>query len=300
MDIFDTIEQNKENVKDTPTVEGIKKAVENNIRKSFTKKLEVRPLPEGYKWHGKTGEDSITRPKGFHPLVDKETMTYSVDLSDKEIEEFSNIMKTDMSLQHTPGIPHPYWDGNRARVKLENNTMFFESNSMPGRIKCAILRGSKYVANSLEEWEEGLWDEATHYIVDEEAAGKIKAAKYDILEEVIIQASKLSVERKTQLIMILAEKDVSKLSDNMIKGTFSELIQQDAEKVLLYMQKKPIDIATEAMVEKGITIAKLSRHKNGSIFFGDERLGFNVAEAVEFLVDDENQELRLRIRDLVS
>lgn len=262
--------------------------------------LEIRPILKSNPWHGKIGQESMTRPKGFHPLVDNETQRYSVALSDEKLKEYGDILNVDLHRNHTPGQPHPYWDSNRARIKLENNTMFFERNSIPGKIKVAILKASKYVANSEEQLEEGLYPDATHYIVNEEETGKVKAAKYNLIEEAIIKASTLSFDKKISLIMIINGKDFSKKTPETVKAEVAEMIMEDANTVLRFMSVDPLRLATEAMVEKAIFYSKLTKLKNGAIFYGDERLGFNVDEAVDFLIEDENQELRLRIRDLVS
>ena len=46
-------------------------------------KVQIRPLPS-VKWHGKTGNESFTRPKIIQALVDPDSMTYSTGLSEEE------------------------------------------------------------------------------------------------------------------------------------------------------------------------------------------------------------------------
>lgn len=44
-------------------------------------------------------------------------------------------------------------------------------------VKIKVLKASKFVANSLKDWENGLYPEATHVIYDESEEVGIKATK---------------------------------------------------------------------------------------------------------------------------
>ena len=61
-------------------------------------KVQIRPLPS-VKWHGKTGNESFTRPKIIQALVDPDSMTYSTGLSEEEEKELGAKLKVDLSKQ---------------------------------------------------------------------------------------------------------------------------------------------------------------------------------------------------------
>ena len=130
-------------------------------------KVEVRPI-ENKKWHNKTGQESFTRPKKIQALVDASTMKYATGLSEDDVKDLrSKGVNYDLSDHYNSETPHPFWDSNMAIVKLENNTMFYDMANALDVIKVKIMKASKYVANSMAEYEKGAWPEATHVNFDE-------------------------------------------------------------------------------------------------------------------------------------
>lgn len=289
---FEPVVMPKEDIPAAPAIE--------KVSRIKTEPLEVRPVPKNNPWHGKVGQESFTRPKGFKANVDKASMTYKVNLTHEQLKEMGEEMQLDLSLNHDPRVPHPFFDSNRGRIKLENHTMFFERQTTLGKLRVAIIQASEQVADSLEAFEKGLFPDATHYIVDNEAEAESKVASYEMKEEAIILASKVTYERKRQIVLILKGIDLAKKSDLLVKAKFSELIEEDAETVLRYLQKDPLRTDTEALVEKGILYSKLTKAAGGAVFHGDERLGFSVEAAVDFLILDENQELRIRLKEAIG
>ena len=89
-------------------------------------KVEVRPI-EAKKWHNKAGQESFTRPKKLHALVDPSTMKYATGLTEEDRKILlKKGVSYDLSDNYNSEAPHPFWDSNMAIVKLENNTMFFD------------------------------------------------------------------------------------------------------------------------------------------------------------------------------
>lgn len=261
-------------------------------------RLEIRPV-QTKRWHGLEGEESIKRPVAIRALVDGEGM-YAVDfkaanISEKEQQELLD-KGYDLSLNHNPLQPHPLWDGNQAKIRLEDNTQFVEIGSDVGKIRKAVIYGSKLVANNEHELQEGMWPEATHFIVDEEAEAETKSTKVQIKNNAIIALTEVSLERKKQLVFLLGGKDVKKKKENTVTVELDELVQNNPQEVLDWIKRPVAETSTLYLVAEGVYKAKLTRNKSG-IYYGDINLGYTSEEAAAFLRDPKNQELRTRISE---
>jgi len=117
-------------------------------------KIEVRPI-QVKKWHGKTGTESFTRAKTLNVLVDAEKRQYAsgLDYVNKtftdpddpkkkltEAEYYEKILKVDLSPQFIEGKTHAFWDSKTSKIKLENKTMFFDSELPLEYLKIKILK----------------------------------------------------------------------------------------------------------------------------------------------------------------
>lgn len=173
-------------------------------------KIEVRPI-EVKKWHKKIGKEDFTCPKRIRALVN-ENMEYSTGLNyydknftdpdtDEQITEakyYSKLLNQDLSARFDPDNPHPFWDASMSSVKLENAPMFFETKNPLDYVRVKMLKACKFIANSVKEYEEGKFPDATHVIFDESEEIEAKAAKIEIKNQVITEVNKLDKEKKNK------------------------------------------------------------------------------------------------------
>lgn len=271
-------------------------------------KIEVKPLPIP-KWHGKTGKESFTRPKTLNVLIDPVKMQYATGLNytDKtfedpdnpkvkltEAEYYERILKVDLSPQYIENRFHSFWDSKTPKIKLENRTMYFNTENPIDYIKIKIMKASKFVANSLKEWEEGHYPYATHVITDEQEEVEIKASKLAIKKKAILEGDKLPDERKAQIIMILAGINVRGKSSNFIEIEFDKLIEKDPQRVLDHIGMNKEDIATHALILEAIqkNVLRKSGHK---IMYMQDVIGNTEEDVIAYLNKEENQDLKLRL-----
>ena len=59
-------------------------------------RIQVRPI-DIKRWHGKTGQESFTRPKIIQALVDPNTMCYQTGLTKENAIKYGEILKLDLS-----------------------------------------------------------------------------------------------------------------------------------------------------------------------------------------------------------
>lgn len=269
--------------------------------------VEIKPI-EIKRWHGKTGKDSFTRSKKIQALIDPETMQYSTGLDNisrtytdpkdesqkiTELEYYSIQVGKDLN-PLAGERPHEFWDSNMAVVKLENNTIFLRTENPMDYIKWKICKASKFVANSMKEYDEGLFPEATHVIFDEQEEIEAKATKVELRKQATIKCSKLSLSRKIQLIQVLGDKNLKNQSPDFVEVEIDNLIQKQAQNVLYAIERDPEDVALHAMILEALQKSVLRKTGHKILYF-DSVLGGEVVDVIDYLKKPENQDLKLRL-----
>lgn len=276
-------------------------------------KIEVRPI-EMKRWHGHQGKSSFARPKTLNVLVDGETRQYAtgLDYVNKtftdpedpkkkitEAEYYSKLMKVDLSPQSLEDVLHPFWDSKNPKIKLENRTMFFDTEIPIEYIKIKVMKASKFVANSMKEWEEGYYPYATHVITDEAEEVETKASKVQAKNQAIILLDSTPTDRKIQLVLVLGGKNLRGASDNAITVEIDKLIGDNPQEVLRHLKMDKEEISLNALVLEALmkNVLKKQGHK---IMYYDSSIGNDIHEVVHYLQLDENQDLKLRIMSEVT
>ena len=264
-------------------------------------KVQIRPIPTK-RWHGKTGNESFTRPKVIQALVDPDSMTYATGLTEKEEKELGEKLKIDLSKQFIIDKPHPFWDSKMGEVPLENRTMFFDTENPIEFIKIKICKNSKFVANSMKEWEDGMFPEATHVIFDESEEVEEKASRIEIKKKAVIETAKLSKGKKVELIMVLSAdgsdylraKNLKGKSDNFVEVELDKLIEGKSADVLRYLKMDKEELSTNALVLEALqkNVFEKVGHK---IMYHESVLGQDIYDVVKYLNSPENQEFKLRV-----
>ena len=279
-------------------------------------KIEIRPL-DVTKWHGHKGKESFARPKTINVLVDGETRQYATGLdyvnktfqdpdfpdNDKkkitEAEYYSRLLKVDLSAIYMEDVLHPFWDSQNPKVKLENRTMFFDTDIPMEYIKIKVMKASKFVANSMKEWEEGHFPYATHVITDETEEIETKANKVQLKNNAIIELSNTPADRKIQLVLILDGKNLRGASDNTVLVEVNKLVEKKPEEVLRFLKMNKEELALNSLVIEALqkNVLKKVGHK---IMYYESVIGGDVNEVISYLQLEENQDLKLRIMSAIS
>jgi len=270
-------------------------------------RIEIRPIARK-KWHEKTGKEDFARPIKLSALVDPNTMKYSTGLDyfnrnytdpdtlEKvtEAEYYSKLLRQNLDDAFTIGVPHIFWDSPAATVKLENNTMFLFTEKPLDFIKYRICKASKYVANSMRDYEEGLYPEATHILYDEAEEVEAKASKIEIKKKTTIACSNLSKDRKIQLILIIAGKNLKGKSDDFVEVELDKIIEKEPADLLRIIEKNKEDVFLHAMILEAIQKSVLKKQGHKIVYF-DSTLGSDIEDVIDYFKSDENQDLKLRI-----
>lgn len=261
-------------------------------------KVEVRPI-EKTSWHGKKGKESFTRPKVYEALVD-ENRQYKVGLTPEELASLQKSFKGDLDINYSDtSVERPWWESKAAQVVLPNATKFFDDSTPIGKLHIGIMKASEFVANSLEDYNEGKYPQATHVMYDKEGEATAAASIIDLQNTAIIEASKMSKAAKTRVILILAGKNIKGLSDSTATVEMNKIIKKDAEEFLRYVRRDSEDKTIHEMVLLAIKAHILKKEGHKYVYFEDT-LASSESGIIEYFKDPENQTLRLTIEERLS
>ncbi len=261
--------------------------------------IEVRPI-EKEKWHGKKGQESFTRPKVIEALVSLQTGKYATGLTEEDRERLEKLTGFDLSPEYIFGKLHPFWSSQTAQVKLENKTNIFDTSKPIDEIKVKILKASDLVANSLKEYEEGLYPEALFVIFDEKEEVERKATRLALKNKVIIESEKLSLERKAEIIQIVLGISVRKQSSDFINLKLDEAVEQAGpQKVLDLIKRDKNRTSVHALVLEAI-YKRVLRKEGTAVYYMEDQLGFDIENTVDYLMDTKNQALKAQIIERIN
>lgn len=255
--------------------------------------VEVRPL-DLKKWHNKKGKDTFSMPKVVEALYDAETGKYATGLTEEEAAHYGKMLGVNLNDDFVADNPHPFWSTKPGMFKLENNTMFFNTDKALDFVRVKLMKKSKFVANSMKEWEEGGWPEATHVIFDEEEEVTGKASKIALRNQCIVALEKLSDSDKANLVQILVSKTVKGRGTDFINVEINAAIDNDPAEFLKHIRMGKEDVYARAAILEALDRNILVRD-GGQITYMGEPLGFDVNEAVFWFKNPSNPRMKVAI-----
>lgn len=262
-------------------------------------KVQVKPI-EKHKWHGKTGGESFQNTFTIQAVPDPQTQKYKTGLTEEDREFLKERgVVYNLSEDYLPGEIHPFWDTKVGFVELKNATKIYDTNNPLERIHVAIMKASKYVANSQREFDEGLFPDATHVIFSEAEENEILASKIELEAKAIRMSVDVSSARKAEIILITEGKNFKGKDQNTIEVEFYKALKKDPKLVIAQIENSPEKTTLYALVLEALQKSVLRRSPQG-IKFMEITLGFEPIDVVDFLTDDENQEVKLKLMNLLN
>ena len=255
--------------------------------------VEVRPLPTK-KWHGKTGKESFSQPVVIEVLYDHNTGSYATGLTEEETQLYQKKLGVDLSSNFNPNEAHAFWGTKAAQIKLENHTMVFDTDKPAEFVKIKNLKASKFVANSIKEWEEGKFPDATHVIFDENEEIQLKAAKVQRTQKANIIAHKMSSDQKAQMVQILSSKTVKNRSADFLDVEIDNIIREKPEEFLKYSSMDKDEVYVRASILECLDKHILTK-ESGSIYYMGELIAIDYEAAVEWFKNPDNSKIKVSI-----
>lgn len=266
--------------------------------------VEIRPINEGDKWHGKTGSDVFSRPIHWPAGLDPNTRLYRVDLTDEDIEFFS---KSSYDISVTPQwdeqgrlVPHPTWDTQLGTVELPRmNTKVLDTENVLDRLHYAVVKKCPLVAPSLEKAKDGSYPEAEFYIHSEELTIAAKEKEVAVRRNATKLSFEMTPEDKKNVIWILKQVDVTGKSDQFVDVLIEEIVNKEPKKFVQYGTMDKAEFKIMGMIHEAIYKGVLIKDGE-SILWGTEQIGTDLNDAIEYLKKDKNQPMRVRIMDQLN
>lgn len=261
-------------------------------------KVEVRPL-DIPKWHGKRGKESFAQAHVIEALYDHSTGGYATGLTEEEAKEYGKKLGQDLSNVYDQNAPHEFWGSKMGRIRLENRTMIFDDTNALDFVRIKMMKASKYVANSLKEWEQGLYPEATHVIFDEEEEISIKATKVQKKKKALKLSLELSMDDQVNIIQILSDKSLRGRSQDFIDVEIDNLIENRVDDFLRYAQIDKKELYIRASVLEALHRNILTK-EGTSIFYMSDKIGFDFESTIEWFKDPQNQNMKIAILEKLN
>lgn len=258
--------------------------------------VEVRPI-EKDTWHGKVGSENFSRPQVISCAVNAHTGLYDTGLSEADRKRLEKATGFDLSETYNPTEKHPFWSKAISEVKLEWGSNIFNTERPLDEIKVKMLKASDLVANSVQDYNDGKYPLALFVITDEEEQTAVKAEKAAVKRNAIIEASKLSTEKKIEAVYILLGQNVKGNSNNYIDLKLDEAIDKVGGEAFLNLlgrnsNRNTIQAFILEATDKGI----LTR-TGTSYSYMDIHLGGDMEDTIDFFENKKNQPLRIQIME---
>ena len=260
-------------------------------------KVEVRVI-EKDSWHGKAKDQSFKRPITIEALYSTETKKYAIDMPEEKLKKYGEILGIDLDPTFKLNVIHPFYC-SMGKVKLENNTMIFDTNNILDDLKVGILKASPFVANSLKEYEDGHYPEATHYIFSEEEEVASKARKVELHNSCILAASKLSLEEKINMAIVLGDKPLKGRSQSFVDVAIDEIIKDRPQDFLTYAKVSKAELNMRAQILEAIRLNILTKEGPAICYMG-ETIGYGMDEVVKWFKDPNNQTIKVSILEKIN
>ena len=261
-------------------------------------KVEVRPI-DTPKWHGKSGKEAFAQPHVIEALYDSSIGGYATGLTEEDEKKYETKLGGNLSNVFNQEEPHPFWNSKMGRVKLENRTMIFDDTKALDYVKIKLMKASKFVANSIKDYESGLYPEATHVIFDEEEDVSIKATKIQKKRKADKVLAGLSLEAQTNLIQILSSKNLRGRSQDFVDVEMEKILRTDLEGFLRYAQRDKKELYVRASILECIHRNILTK-EGTAIYYMSDKVGFDFESTVEWFNDPQNQNMKIAILEKLN
>jgi len=261
--------------------------------------VEIKPI-EREKWHGYKKADDFSRDRKIFPVVDPNTRKYKTGLDEDDIEKLKAMgFKRELNDDWKRYEPHPFWDSTEVKVALKQHTFRLDTDNPIEFIQYKYILEHPAVANSLREYEEGKWPDATHYIVNSPDAIRRKASEVEARKQAYGLLLEASRDKKLKVALLVGGKDFSKEDDKKLEIYLDELLSQKPRQVLKYLSQDD-ELSDNLYIVKKALRKKVLRNGITGIKFMDLLIGTSEEEAALFLGKEDNLELKERLLEQIK
>jgi hypothetical protein len=254
--------------------------------------VRVKPL-DRERWHKKKGKESFTQPTIVEALVSKDTQQYDTGLTEEEAIIYGKKLGGVNLSPIFVGEAHPFYSQKQAWVSLENKMMVFDTEKPLDFVKVKLLKSASapQVANSMREYDEGKFPEATHVIYDESEEMEVQAAKTELEMAAYVKVSAMTQADKELMVHVMTGKPVTANSTNFINAKIGELIKEDVKKFLNTLKTPKEEVVNRVLLLRLLEKNILNKER-GAIYYMGDMIAFDFEDGVKWLRDPENSQVK--------
>jgi hypothetical protein len=265
-------------------------------------KIEIRPIPN--KKDIREYSEMLEHVSAKHilaPYLEGGSNNFATGLKKEDIEYLKKAgCPYDLNPLYEEEKPS-FWLSEIVKVQLLPSPIFlFPYRSVLDYIKWKYLLVSNYIYTSEEEIATGTKPEATHYIYDAKETVKLKAKEIEDKNSLIMQISKLSLERKRTFVLLLLNENTENFNEDELVCRFDDILANKDLKAQLIelLNADDATVSLKAIVKIALNKQVLKRTREG-IFWFETKIGFREDNAIEFLSKPENQDILLGIKEKI-
>lgn len=234
------------------------------------------------KWHGIDSKDFPAQPTTHQ--ADVHEGLWQIRLSEAEIKELKSKGVDVSSRIFNQAEAHPVFDNPLYMPTLNDGTTIFNLDDPSDLVKFGIAKGLSVVAGSKADADEN--GNFLYYIFSQGEEEQSKAKKFEDIQSAYIKLSKLNVQQKKDIALILLGKEVK--NDVEINAAFDDIFKTQLEEFMMYSEQSTDLVAMKALASRAINKLYIQK-KDGKYVYGDIEMGFNIEDITQYL--GKNQEL---------
>lgn len=260
--------------------------------------VEVRPITTD-KWHGKKNQEDFSQPIAIRALYSHDTGKYAINMTEEQLKEYGDMLGINLDPIFKLNEPHDFYDSTAGKIKLPFYPIFLDPKVPMEFVKIAILKGSKLVANSQKDYDNGLFPEATHVIYDENEHVEVLANKFEKKRECYTLSSNLTEEQLSNILSIIVEKPMKGRSKNFLNKELDKIIEETPDVFLRYAKMDKEESFIRALLLEALYRDMLIKEGN-TIFYMGDKIADTFEDAIKYFLNPQNQQLKISLLEKIK
>ena len=219
-------------------------------------------------------------------VVNKNRQGYITGLSKKEAEQAENELALEAG---TLGPYSDYWKDFVVTI-TDKPLRLNPDKSVKDFLDYKALLMSSRVCNSSSE--RAKWPKAEYIMIDAEEEAREENKGIDNEVDAMSTFSNLTMNEKKDYLKLFGQNPLE-MSDSIVTNTLFKLAKDKSEK---FNEITNMDFRKTKVLVWDLLAARVLTMKGGQVFYGDISLGRGQEEAVIFLEEAENQDLKISLK----
>jgi len=178
-------------------------------------------------------------------------------------------------------------------VHIFDKEMLLDLDIAKDKLDYYLLRASKKVANSIKEYNEGLWPKAIYVMHDFEEEAKTENIAIQVRKKAWKKFATMSAEEMKQVLKLMGKK-ADNLSNEVVENTLNKIIETDPEE---FNRIVGIDNFKTRLLVEDLLHSNYLRKMGSKYLYADDVIGYNLDEAISYLNDPKNQEILITLQE---